>query len=131
VKNIDRVFVIVEKNTNSGSNFYYHEIKDVSYGFNITFKIPNYRAYMIHTPVRANHWEYKHEEIEVTRSELTQSKVLFADQLTYSEWSELERVGLEDKIYMIFQEEYMSSDRFVLDHKFKALEVRVTADGPI
>lgn len=34
-------------------------------------------------------------------------------------------------IYMIFQEDYLSKERFVLNHKFKALEVRVTADGPI
>ena len=47
------------------------------------------------------------------------------------EWSELEQIGLNQKIYMIFQEDYLSKDRFVLNHKFKALEVRVTADGPI
>jgi hypothetical protein len=127
----DLVFIIVEKNTKPNSYLYYHEIKDVTYGFRITFDIPNYSASMIHTPVRTNHPEYKHEEIEITQQELLKSKVLFADKLKFREWEDLEVFDQEGEIYMIFQEDYMTSDRFVLNHKFKALEVRVVANGPI
>ncbi|MCH7415879.1 hypothetical protein MM213_20430 [Belliella sp. R4-6] len=128
---IKRIFIILPKNSDSSSKIFYSDKKDISYGALIYFKEPVYKAIIKHTPRRANHPEYKHEEIDITNKELMESTILFAEKLTFMEWSELEQIGLKQKIYMIFEEDYLSKNRFVLDHKFKALEVRVTADGPI
>jgi hypothetical protein len=129
-KEFHEVFIIVEKNSDVRSRIYYLE-RDMHLSVRINFDIPNYSAHMMHISSKANHFNYSHEEIQVSQKDLIKSKLLFAEKLTFMEWSELEQIGLKQKIYMIFEEDYLSNDRFVLDHQFKALEVRVTADGPI
>lgn len=129
-KEVQEVFILVERNADVRSRIYYLE-KDMHHSVRINFDTPNYSAHMMHISSKANHFNYSHEEIEISQNEMINSKVLFAEKLTFMEWSELEQIGLNQKIYMIFQEDYLSMDRFVLNHKFKALEVRVTADGPI
>lgn len=32
---------------------------------------------------------------------------------------------------MIFEDEFMAKERFVYNYKFKGLEIRLAADGPI
>lgn len=129
-KEIQEVFILVERNSDVRSRIYYVE-KDMNHSVRINFETPNHSAHMMHISSRANHFNYSHGEIEISSNDLIKSKILFAEKLTFMEWSELEQIGLNQKIYMIFQEEYLSKDRFVLNHKFKAFEVRVTADGPI
>lgn len=128
--NVNHVFIVINKKSNDTTNIYYHEVEDVTYSFSIRFEAPNYRASLIHIPKRANYELYSHEEIEVTQSQLLQSKVLYAEKLTYTDWSELQKCQEEDKVYIIFQEDYLSKDRFVLNHKFKALEAYVSTSGP-
>jgi hypothetical protein len=129
-KEIQDVFILVERNADVKSRIYYLE-KDMHHSVRINFDTPNYSAHMMHISSKANHFNYSHEEIEITPYDLIKSKILFAEKLTFMEWRELEQIGLKQKIFMIYQEEYLSNDRFVLNHKFKAFEVRVTADGPI
>ncbi|MCH7415901.1 hypothetical protein MM213_20540 [Belliella sp. R4-6] len=129
-KEVQEVFILVERNADVRSRIYYLE-KDMHHSVRINFDTPNYSAHMMHISSKANHFNYSHEEIEISKKEMINSKVLFAEKLTFMEWSELEQIGLNQKIYMIFQEDYLSKERFVLNHKFKALEVRVTVDGPI
>lgn len=126
-KNQERVFLVIDKNS---------ENIDVSFRSQgmfiwIKFDLPNYRANASHTPPEVNHWEYSHEEIEIGQTELINAQIFFANQLSFSDWSDLEKLGENQKIYVIFYDEYMNRDRFVWNHKFKAWEVRVTADGPI
>jgi hypothetical protein len=129
-KEVQTVFIVVKKNSDVRSNIYYLE-KDMHHSVRINFDTPNYSAHMMHISSKANHFNYSHEEIEISQKEMITSKILFAEKLTFVEWRELEQIGLNQKIYMIFEEDYLSKDRFILNHQFKAFEVRVTADGPI
>ncbi|MDX5476920.1 hypothetical protein [Fontibacter flavus] len=106
--------------------------KGISVGAYITFDEPNYTVTVTHMPPWVDYpSEGNREEIKVSQNDLIKARVLFAEKLTFKEWSELEQIGLKQKIYMIFQEDYLSKDRFVLNHRFKAFEVRITANGPI
>lgn len=126
-----KLVIIIEKCEDSRSKIYYSEKKDIIYSFRIKFDIPNHSAWVQHIPSRANHWEYSHEEIEIGQTELINAQIFFANQLSFSDWSDLEKLGEKQKIYVILYDEYMNRDRFVWNHKFKAWEVWVTADGPI
>lgn len=127
---IDRVFIVISERKSGVPYISYHERKDLDYFYTITFNTPNLKVSLFHIPKRANYELYSHEEIEVTQSELLLSKVLYADKLTYTDWSELQKCQEEVKVYFIYQEDYFSKDRFVLDHKFKALEAYVSTSGP-
>ncbi len=129
----DHLFILIPKTNKKGSKISFMEHKrGISIGAYITFDKPNYSARVTHMPPWVDYpSEGNREEIEIKPKDLIKSKMLFAEKLTFMEWSELEQIGLKQKIYMIFEEDYLSKDRFVLDHQFKALEVRVTADGPI
>jgi hypothetical protein len=127
------IFILIPKTNKVGSKISFKEHKrGVSIGAYITFEKPNYSVRVTHMPLWVDYpSKDNREEIEISPYDLINSKVLFAEKLNFMEWRELEQIGLNQKIYMIFEEDYLSKDRFVLDHKFKALEVRVTADGPI
>ncbi|WP_339757611.1 hypothetical protein [Algoriphagus aquimarinus] len=127
---IDKLFIVVSERKSDEPYISYHERKDLDYFYTITFNIPSLKVSLFHIPERVNHFNYAHEEIEVTQSELLQSKVLYADELTYTDWSELQKCQEKVKVYFIYQEDYLSKDRFVLDHKFKALEAYVSTSGP-
>ncbi|MCH7413266.1 hypothetical protein MM213_07215 [Belliella sp. R4-6] len=97
----------------------------------VSFGSPNLRANLFHIPPEVNHWEYSHEKVEVGHLDLAKSQVLFAENLDFMDWGDLEQLGKKQKIYMILYEDYMSKERFVWNKKFTAYEVWVTADGPI
>jgi hypothetical protein len=126
-KENERTFLIVNRNS---------KLIDVSERNSImhvwvSFNQPNHRANLSHIPPEVNHWEYSHEKVEVGHLDLAKSQVLFAENLDFMDWGDLEQLGKKQKIYMILYEDYMSKERFVWNKKFTAYEVWVTADGPI
>lgn len=129
----NNLYILIPRTNKEGSKISFMEHKrGISIGAYITFDIPTYTVRVSHMPPWVDYpSEGNREQIEVTASDMLNSRILCAEKLTFNEWSELEQIGLNQKIYMIFQEDYLSKDRFVLNHQFKAYEVRVTADGPI
>ncbi|UJP66430.1 hypothetical protein [Mongoliitalea daihaiensis] len=129
----NHVYILIPKINEVGSKITFLEHKrGILMSAYITFDFPNYTVIVSHMPPWVDYpSEGNREQMEVYTKDLFNSKVLLANKLTFRQWWELEQIGLKQKIFMIFQEEYLSKDRFVLNHKFKAFEVRVTADGPI
>lgn len=127
----ERIFLVIPRSNVPNSKVSYAEHKTILYGAIITFDIPNISAQVFHIPSKNNHPDYKHEEIYISQSDLLYSTVLFVDQLTFGDFVELEQNVASYKYYMIFQEDYMTKNRFILNHRFKALEVAVRADGAI
>ncbi|MGY6521823.1 MAG: hypothetical protein ACXIUD_08855 [Mongoliitalea sp.] len=130
---LGKIFILIPTTNEKGTKISYSEHKrGILIGAYITFDVPNYTVIVSHMPPWVDYpSEGNREQIEVTASDMLNSSILCAEKLTFNEWSELEQIGLKQKIYMVFQEDYLSKDRFVLNHQFKAYEVRVTADGPI
>lgn len=127
----ERIFLVIPRSNVSNSKISYAEHKTTLYGAIITFDIPNLSAQVFHVPSKNNHPDYKHEEIYVSQSELLYSTVLFVDQLSFTDFVLLEQNSASYKYYMIFQEDYMTNNRFILNHRFRALEATVHADGAI
>lgn len=127
----ERIFLVIPRSNVSNSKISYAEHKTTLYGAIITFDIPNLSAQVFHVPSKNNHPDYKHEEIYVSQSELLYSTVLFVDQLSFTDFVLLEQNSASYKYYMIFQEDYMTNNRFILNHRFRALEATVRADGAI
>jgi hypothetical protein len=127
----ERIFLVIPRSNVSNSKISYAEHKTTLFGAIITFDIPNLSAQVFHVPSKNNHPDYKHEEIYVSQSELLYSTVLFVDQLSFTDFVLLEQNSASYKYYMIFQEDYMTNNRFILNHRFRALEATVRADGAI
>ncbi len=130
---LNHLYIIIPKINEKGSKISFMEHKKgISIGAYITFDKPNFSVRISHMPSWVDYpLEGNRDEIEVTYSDLLQANLLFADKLSFDEWDQIELSNKHRKIYMVFHEDFMSKNRFILNHKFKAFEVNVTADGPI
>ncbi len=126
-ENDQKTYIVI----NTNSELIHYSERGNSVFIRIEFLRPNLKAYAIHVRKKIYEDDYDHKEVELKQSDLFDSRTLFADKLSFSDWSDLEKIGENQKIYVIFHDEYMSRDRFIWNHKLKALEVWVTADGPI
>ncbi|MGY6522499.1 MAG: hypothetical protein ACXIUD_12255 [Mongoliitalea sp.] len=127
----ERIFIVIPRNNIPDSKISYAEHKTTLYGAIITFDTPNFSASAFHVPSRNNHPDYRHEEIWVSQSELQLSSLVFAEDLTFNDWENLEKNRGSKKYYLIFKEDYLSNNRFILNFKYRALEVEIHANGPI